>query len=81
MQAYQQLHSSSRLLKLNYCDPATLHQKYQVLAWLGKPENNLSSVRRVDCVNGKSVCWDTHSNYRGKKTHFGSRCCFMAEYY
>lgn len=65
MQASQQLHSSSSLLKLKYCDPAALNQKYQVLAWLGKPGINLSSVSTVWTAN---LCAGTDTVTTEEKT-------------
>lgn len=86
MQASQQLDStgrfSSKLLKLGFCDLYQQHQVrniYTVSAEVGEEGNNLSAVWRVAIgVNGNLRA--RTGTATTEENHFGSSCCFMAEY-
>ncbi|CAJ1079621.1 Hypothetical predicted protein [Xyrichtys novacula] len=82
MQASQQLSStrsiSSRLLKLRLCDPspAAPNQEYQVSTENGR--GGKLFISSVESFEHMSCVWtDTATT---EENHFGSSCCFMAEY-
>lgn len=70
---------SSKLLKLSFCDPypAAPHQELSGID-RGEEERKYFALWRVEIVNGNS-CART-GTATTEENHFGSSCCFMAEY-
>lgn len=84
MQASQQLNSaksfSSKLLKLSFCDllSNSTESGRSGTNRGGRREEFVSSVESRDHVNGH-LCART-GTATTEENHFGSSCCFMAEY-